>query len=84
MATVTITTTPRQDAAAKRMADTFNAGAGTSLTTAQFAQQEIQALINRWVDKTEADQRITKAAAYQIATPDDQATIDAILAKYGA
>jgi len=68
------------------MADAFNSAVpdAVPLTTLQFAQLEIQALLNRWVDKTEADQRITKAAAYQIATPADQATIDTILAKYGA
>jgi hypothetical protein len=82
MAIVTITTTPRQDAAAKRMADSYNADAGTTLTPLQFATQEIQALLDRWVDRTEADQRLSKAQAYQIATPEDQAAIDLILAKY--
>lgn len=82
MANFTITTTPRQDTAAKRMTDAYNAGSGASLTPLQFATQEIQALINRWVDRTEADQRLSKAQAYQIATPEDQAAVDAILAKY--
>lgn len=84
MATFTFTTTPKQDAAVQYVTQQFNERLHppTPLTAMQFAQRAIEELLDGWVTRAESEQGQTKAELYQRATPEDRATIDAILAKY--
>lgn len=83
MATISIDTTPDQDTAAKRLCDRYNAASlSAPVTVVQYAKAQIKALLDGWVATVADEDRITKAQAYQKATPTDQAAVDAILAKY--
>lgn len=78
MATLTITTTPRQDKAIQDATDRYNrdlpAGA-TQLTPVQFFRQHMQHQLNAF------EQRFIDTAPDRM-TPDDAATVNAILDKY--
>lgn len=83
MATFSITTTAKQDAAAQRMLQEYNTSFPNSqLTVLQFVRERINDVFNRWVDRFDQEDRESKATLYQRATPEDQATIDTILNKY--
>jgi hypothetical protein len=85
VATFSVTTTAEQDAAAKYEADRYNATSGAvPLTTLQYAKVRIDQLFNGMVDRWRESTRVTKAEAYAKATPEDQAAVDLILAKYQA
>lgn len=86
MATISIITTPEQDAAAQRYVAEMNAAHNTPgyvpLTPVQWAKSlildQLAMLIARYADQD----RLTKAQLYAKATDTDKATIDAILVKY--
>jgi hypothetical protein len=82
MATFSITTEPRHDDATQALTARHNAMTGESLTPLEYARLRILELFDRWADRYEEDMRTTKATLYQRATPEDQASIDAILDKY--
>ena len=82
MATVTITTTPTQDAALKRAADTYNATNPSQLTTLQFAIMLVNNMLDAIVARYGESDTLNRVALYQKASDTDKATIDAILSKY--
>lgn len=81
MARIIIDTTPAQDSAAQVVfqRDTFK---DPALTIAQWAKQKLVDVLDGWVAQIEGERRMNRATLYKVATPEDQAAIDAILAKY--
>lgn len=85
MATISITTSAEQDAAAVRYVAEVNASNGPGvapLTPAQWARSLVLDQLDLLVAKYADRDRLTKAALYQRASTEDRAAIDAILVKY--
>lgn len=85
MATFNVTTTPAQDAAAQRFVNQLNASNPAPVplwTPLSWARSIILARLDQLVLRYQSDDNVSKATLYQRATPEDQASIDAILAKY--
>ena len=80
MATININTTIRQDKAIKALTDQYNSTSGSNLTPIQYMGMELKTLLDRMVNK--ADNLVNFSEVYNKATVDEQATIDAIKAKY--
>jgi hypothetical protein len=84
MARIIFDTTPAEDAAIKYATDLYNADRPLAPpeTPLQFMtriwQQRLAFLVSQFSDAT----KLNRGDLYQKATPTDQATIDAILAKY--
>jgi hypothetical protein len=81
MAQITITTTPEQDAAAQIVYQR-DITKPVGETLGQWAKRQLVAVLDHWVSQVDSERRLSKAAAYKLATPAEQATIDAILAQY--
>jgi hypothetical protein len=86
MATITVTTTAAQDAAATRYVNELNASRNapgyTPVTTLQWAKAWLLDKLDQLVAQYAEADRITKAEAYAKATDADKAAVDAILVKY--
>lgn len=83
MASIAITTTPEQDAAIQYATSQYNATSGApAVTPVQYAKQRIDQLFASIVERWKAETKVSKAEAYGRASATDQATVDAILAKY--
>lgn len=83
MATLSLTTTAAQDAAAQRETAAYNRGAAADaqMTVTAYTKLRIQTLLNEWVDRYATSDRMTKAEQYAKASDADKAAIDVILAK---
>lgn len=81
MARLVIDTTPEQDAAAQ-VAFARDITKDPALTLGPWVRAQFLALLTSWVQQAEAERRLNRAALYKVATPEDQAAIDAILVKY--
>jgi hypothetical protein len=92
MAQITITTTDEQDRAIKYAADVYNAQAAESspnqppdpLTPLQFFRRHVFHKVDAWVRDLGEASKATRGELFTRATAEDQAAIDAILAKYQA
>lgn len=88
MAQVTVTTTAVQDAAAQRYVAEYNARqremnpAWVDITAVQWFRQFVDERLNKLAADYSRDDTTTKIEAYRLASTDDKATIDGILAKY--
>lgn len=86
MATITITTTAAQDAAATRYVQEINASRNVPgyvpVTVLQWAKAWLTDKLDQLVAQYAERDRITKAEAYAKATDADKAAVDLILAKY--
>jgi hypothetical protein len=85
VAQIIINTTADQDTAAQIAYNRFYgppASPVPTLTLAQWVKAQLVAVLDGWVTQHDSEVRLTKAALYKLATPADQATIDAILSKY--
>lgn len=80
MSAITINTTARQDKAIKALTDEYNNVSKSNLTPIQYMSMELRTLMDRMVNK--ADNLVNFTDVYNKATPEDQATIDSIKAKY--
>jgi hypothetical protein len=86
MATITITTTAAQDAAASRYVSEYNAARTVPgyvpVTVLQWAKAWLTDKLDQLVAQYAEKDRLTKAQLYALASDADKATIDGVLAKY--
>lgn len=80
MSTININTTARQDKAIKALTDEYNNATKSNLTPIQYMSMELKTVLDRMINK--ADNLVNFSEVYNKATPDEQATIDSIKAKY--
>ena len=84
MANFSITTTAAQDKAVQFLTQKLNAQnpLDPPISPLDYAKQRVDGLFNALLQQAQAQQGATKGELYGRASDADQATIDAILAKY--
>ena len=84
MATISFTTTARQDEGAQWKAAQHNANMSQDqqLTAVAYVRQRLFHMLDGWADEMDQDIRVSRIDAYKMATPEERATIDAILGPY--
>lgn len=81
MATISFTTTARQDEGAQWKAAQHNTNMSQDqqLTAVAYVRQRLFHMLDGWADEMDASTRLSRVEAYKLLTPEEKAIVDPIL-----